>query len=99
MWWERAIQRVRGPPSSPSCFALRGDRLGGSHPSFCMHSVRVSDPLIAGMLLRAIAWAAHHPAETLVNGTAPARGRGRGRRGQGGEDAPPAPGRGRGGQF
>ena len=90
-----------GKRSAFVAFVLRArrDRLGGSHPSFCMHSVRVSDPLIAGMLLRAIAWAAHHPAETLVNGTAPARGRGRGRRGQGGEDAPPAPGRGRGGQF
>ena len=42
------------------------------------------NPAIEGMLLRAIAWAAHYPAETLVNGAAPARGGGRGRRGQGG---------------
>ena len=26
------------------------------------------------MLLRGIAWAGHYPVETLVNGTAPARG-------------------------
>jgi hypothetical protein len=57
------------------------------------------NPLIEGMLLRAIAWAAHYPAETLVNGAAPARGGGRGRRGQGGEEAAPAPGRGRGGAL
>jgi hypothetical protein len=50
------------------------------------------------MLLRAIAWAGHYPVETLVNGTAPARGGGRGGRGQGGEEAVPAPGRGRGGE-
>ena len=55
------------------------------------------NPQVEGMLLRAIAWAAHYPADTLVNGTAPARG-GRGRRGQGGEDAPSAPGGRRGGQ-
>jgi hypothetical protein len=35
--------------------------------------------------------------DTLVNGTAPARG-GRGRRGEGGGDAPAAPGGRRGGQ-
>ena len=42
------------------------------------------NPAIEGMLLRAIAWAAHYPAETPVNGSAPARGGGRGRRGRGG---------------
>ena len=55
------------------------------------------NPAIEGMLLRAIAWAAHYPADTLVNGTPPARG-GRGRRGQGGEEGTAAPGRGRGGE-
>ena len=58
------------------------------------------NPQIEGMLLRAIAWAGHYPVETLVNGSAPARGGGRGRRGSGsGEEAPAAPaGRGRGGE-
>jgi len=56
------------------------------------------NPLIEGMLLRAIAWAGHYPVDTLVNGTAPARGGGRGRRGQGGDDGAAAPGRGRGGE-
>ena len=57
------------------------------------------NPLIEGMLLRAIAWAGHYPMETLVNGVAPPRGGGRGRRGGGsGGDAPAAPaGHGRGG--
>ena len=41
------------------------------------------NPQIEAMILRGIAWAAHYPVETLVNGTAPARG-GRGRGGQGG---------------
>ena len=57
-------------------------------------------PEIEAMILRGIAWAAHYPVDTLVNGTAPARGGGRGRRGQGGGEAPAAPaapGRGRGG--
>jgi hypothetical protein len=55
------------------------------------------NPQVEGMLLRAIAWAAHYPVETLVNGTAPARG-GRGRRGEGGGDGatPPAGRRGGG---
>ena len=43
------------------------------------------NPAIEGMILRGIAWAAHYPAETLVNGSAPARGGGRGRGRQGGE--------------
>ena len=41
-------------------------------------------PQIEGMILRGIAWAGHYPVETLVNGTAPARGGGRGRGRQGG---------------
>jgi type 1 glutamine amidotransferase len=48
------------------------------------------NPAIEGMLLRAIAWAAHYPAETLVNGVAPVRGGGRGRRGLGGGGETPA---------
>src|SRR5687767_12331642 len=59
------------------------------------------NPQIEGMLLRAIAWAAHYPADTLVNFVAPPRGGGRGRRGQGGAgtgDAPVAPAGRRGGQ-
>jgi hypothetical protein len=56
------------------------------------------NPQIEGMLLRAIAWAAHYPVETVVNGTPPARGGGRGRGRQGGGDAPAAPGGRRGGQ-
>ena len=59
------------------------------------------NPQIEGMLLRAIAWAAHYPADTLVNFVAPPRGGGRGRRGQGGAgtgDAPAAPAGRRGGQ-
>jgi type 1 glutamine amidotransferase len=43
-------------------------------------------PEIEAMLLRGIAWAAHYPVDTLVNGTAPPRG-GRGR-GRGGLQAP-----------
>ena len=42
------------------------------------------NPQIEAMILRGIAWAAHYPVETLVNGTAPARGGGRGRGRQGG---------------
>ena len=42
-----------------------------------------TNPQIEAMILRGIAWAAHYPVDTLVNGTAPARG-GRGRGGQGG---------------
>jgi type 1 glutamine amidotransferase len=61
------------------------------------------NPQIEGMLLRGIAWAAHYPVDTLVNGSAPARGGGRGGRGrQGGTgtgtDAPAPPGGRRGGQ-
>ena len=41
--------------------------MGHTYPNF-------KNPLIEGMLLRAIAWAGHYPVETLVNGTAPARG-------------------------
>jgi hypothetical protein len=55
------------------------------------------NPQIEGMLLRGIAWAAHYPVETLVEGKAPARTGGRGRRGQGSADAPEAPAGGRGG--
>ena len=33
------------------------------------------NPQIEGMLLRAIAWAAHYPADTLVNGAPPVRTR------------------------
>jgi type 1 glutamine amidotransferase len=54
------------------------------------------NPQIEGMLLRGIAWAAHYPVETLVEGKAPARGGGRGRRGQGATDST-APAGGRGG--
>ena len=40
-------------------------------------------PDIQNMILRGIAWAGHYPAETLVEGSAPARGgRGRGRGGE-----------------
>ncbi len=42
------------------------------------------NPQIEGMILRGIAWAAHYPVETLVNGAAPPRGGGRGRGRQGG---------------
>ena len=46
-------------------------------------------PDIQGMLLRAIAWAGHHPVESLVNVVTPAGRGGGGRRGrQGGGDAP-----------
>lgn len=42
-------------------------------------------PEIEAMILRGIAWAAHYPADTLVNGSIPPRGGGRGRgRGRGG---------------
>jgi type 1 glutamine amidotransferase len=41
------------------------------------------NPTIETMILRGIAWAAHYPVETLVNGKAPARGDGRGRQGGG----------------
>ena len=44
-------------------------------------------PQIEAMLLRGIAWAAHYPVDTLVNGSAPPRGGGRGR-GRGGLQAP-----------
>jgi type 1 glutamine amidotransferase len=49
------------------------------------------NPQIEGMLLRAIAWAAHYPADTLVNAAPPVRGGGRGRRGSGGGEAGAAP--------
>jgi type 1 glutamine amidotransferase len=42
--------------------------------------VNFKKPEIEGMILRGIAWAAHYPVDTLVNGTAPGRG-GRGRGG------------------
>ena len=42
------------------------------------------NPTIEAMILRGIAWAAHYPVETLVNGSGPARGGGRGRGRQGG---------------
>lgn len=40
-----------------------------------------SRPDIQGMILRGIAWSAHYPVETLVNGSAPARAGGGGRQG------------------
>ena len=53
---------------------------GHTHTNF-------KNPMIEGMLLRAVAWAAHYPADTLVNATPPVRGGGRGRRGGGGGGA------------
>ena len=49
------------------------------------------NPQLEAMILRGIAWAAHYPVDTLVNGSAPARG-GRGRGRQGGGGGPVAPG-------
>jgi len=47
-------------------------------------------PDVENMILRGIAWAAHYPVETLVNGVPPARGGGRGR-GRGGAGSPGQP--------
>jgi hypothetical protein len=66
--------------------------------AFCRQTPNFKIPQIEAMILRGIAWAAHYPVDTLVNGTAPVRGGGRGRRGEGGTETPAAPGRGRGGQ-
>ncbi|MEO8481584.1 MAG: ThuA domain-containing protein [Acidobacteriota bacterium] len=50
-------------------------------------------PDVQGMILRGIAWSAHYPVETLVNGTAPQRGGGgRGNRAGGAAGAAGAPG-------
>jgi hypothetical protein len=51
-------------------------------------------PHVEAMVLRGIAWAGHYPADTLVDGVAPARGggRGRGRGGAGSLERPSAEG-------
>jgi hypothetical protein len=44
-----------------------------------------TNPIVEPMILRGIAWAAHYPVDTLVNGRPQGRAGGGGRAGQGGQ--------------